>query len=181
MHQLVAAAGSILASPVLASWTDSLTADAHERWWHTHPVPLRLWIVVAVMVTGFATLAAGAAPTVAWWLFATAGAVLVVVDFRTHRLPARFVGPLALIEAATLVVTAVVEHQPDRLIRAVLAGTVVLAAGLVIALIHPPAIGLGDVNVSGIAAGLLGWTSWDKVVLGQVTVWLLALFVLMRF
>ena len=95
------------------------------------------------------------------------------MDSETYRLPARLVAPLAAAEAIILTILAVVLDQPDRLARALLAATAVTSAYLLIALICPPSIGMGDVYVTGIISGLLGWASWSQVLLGQVLIWLL--------
>ena len=64
--------------------------------------------------------------------------------------------------------------EPDRLLRAVLAAAVVGAGWFAVAFLAPSAMGLGDVRVAALAAGLLGWTSWSAVLAGQLAAFGLA-------
>ena len=64
--------------------------------------------------------------------------------------------------------------EPDRLLRAVLAAAVVGGGWFAVAFLAPPAVGLGDVRVAALAAGLLGWTSWPAVLAGQLAAFGLA-------
>ena len=118
--------------------------------------------------------AAGGTPLAAWWLFATGGAVLCVVDIQHHLLPARIVYPLAAAVFAVLVLAAVLAGEPDGLLRAVLAGVLLGGGWFTVAFIAPPAVGLGDVRVAALAAGLLGWTGWPSVLAGQLAAFGLA-------
>ena len=120
--------------------------------------------VAAILTAG----AAGGVPFVAWWLFAAAGAVLCVVDVEHHLLPGRLVYPLAVVVFAALSVSAVLAGEPERLLRAILAAAVVGAVWFAVAFTAPAAMGLGDVRVAALAAGLLGWTSWSAVLAGQL-------------
>ena len=112
--------------------------------------------------------AAVLAPPPAWWLLGTGGAVLAVVDWRTHRLPARFVHPLAAVVAVVLVGTAAVTGDWPALARAVLAAVLVGALWFVVAFVSPAAVGMGDIRVAALTAGLLGWLGWPAVLLGQL-------------
>jgi leader peptidase (prepilin peptidase)/N-methyltransferase len=169
----VAAAGALAASPVLASWTVSLAADEQQRWWRPRRVSAARWATVAVVAVLFACLGGRGVPAVAWWLLAVTGAVLAIVDSETHRLPRRLVGPLAAAELGVLVVTAMAAAEPERLLRALLAAAAVAGGYLLLAVTAPSLMGLGDVYLTGITAGLLGWASWSHVLAGQVLLWLL--------
>jgi len=70
-------------------------------------------------------------------------------------------------------VLAVVYDEPQRLLRALLAAAAVAGLYFLIALLSPPTMGMGDVYVAGITAGLLGWASWSHVLIGQIIMWLL--------
>ena len=115
---LVSVLAAITVSPLLAAWTVGLTTDPAtlERrggihggclptaWSSSRPWP-RSWPPAPPAVT----------PAPAWWLFATGGAVLCVVDAQHHLLPARMVYPLAAAVLAVLVLAAVLAGEPDRL------------------------------------------------------------------
>jgi leader peptidase (prepilin peptidase)/N-methyltransferase len=112
-------------------------------------------------------------PAAAWWLLATTGAVLAIIDSQTNRLPRRLVGPLGAAELVALAVTALVTDEPQRLVRALLAAATVAGGYLLLVVAAPALMGLGDVYLAGITAGLLGWSSWSHVIAGQVLLWLL--------
>jgi leader peptidase (prepilin peptidase)/N-methyltransferase len=168
---------SILVSPLLAGWTVGLTTDAataRTPWWWPRSVSLARFTAVAGVAAVLVVGAAGGEPRVAWWLSATGGAVFCVTDAEHHLLPARLVYPLATNVFAVLAVTAAATGEPDRLIRAILATTVVGAGWFAVAFLAPPALGLGDVRVAALAAGLLGWTNWPAVLAGQLAAFGLA-------
>jgi len=169
---VIAAAGAVAASPLLAAWTAALVRDERDRW-RLRRVSFLRWLVVAAVAAMFAVAGSPGAPSLAWWLLAVTGAVLAIVDSETYRLPARLVGPLAAVEALTLTVLAVVYDEPQRLLRALLAAAAVAGLYFLIALLSPPTMGMGDVYVAGITAGLLGWASWSHVLIGQIIMWLL--------
>jgi leader peptidase (prepilin peptidase) / N-methyltransferase len=169
----IAAAAALAASPVLASWTVTLAADQRRQWWRPRRVSAGRWATVAVVATVFACLGARGVPAAAWWLLAVTGAVLAIVDSETCRLPRRLVGPLAAAELVVLALTALVADQPQRLLRAVLAAAAVAGGYLLLVVAAPSLMGLGDVYLAGITAGLLGWSGWNHLLAGQVLLWLL--------
>src|SRR6478609_2792247 len=173
----VSVIAAILVSPLLAAWTIGLGTDpatARAPWWRPRSVSARRLVPVGAMTAVLAACAMGGEPLVGWWPFACGGAVLCVVDAEHHLLPARIVYPLAAAILATLAATAVVTGEPDRFLRAVLAAAVVGTGWFAVAFLVPSALGLGDVRVAALAAGLLGWTSWSAVLAGQLATWGLA-------
>ena len=132
------------------------------------------WAVVAVVAAGLAALAVHGSPPPGWLLLAAGGSVLAVVDVQTYRLPTPLVAGLGIAVAATLTVTAIVRHDLARLGHSMLAAAVVTACWFALALAAPSSLGLGDVWVAGLAAGLLGWSGWMPVLYGQAAAWLLA-------
>ena len=173
---LTSALAAVTVSPLLAAWTVGLTGDTDYAmpWWHPRRVSAHRLVVVAALAAVLAACAAAGTPLAAWWLFATGGTVLCVVDAQHHLLPARIVYPLAAAVFAVLVLAAVLAGEPDRFLRSVLAAAVVGGAWFAVAFLAPPAVGLGDVRVAALAAGLLGWTSWPNVLAGQLAAFGLA-------
>lgn len=168
---------AVLVSPLLAGWTVGLTtnpATAPAPWWRPRTVSLPRVATVAGAAAALVAGAAGGDPLVGWWLFATGGAVLCIVDAEHHLLPARLVYPLAAAILIALAVTAALTGDTDRFLRAVLAATVVGGGWFAVAFLAPSSLGLGDVRVAALAAGLLGWTSWSAVLVGQLAAFALA-------
>ena len=173
----MSAVGAVLVSPLLASWTIGLTTDratSTAGWWQPRRVGATRLILVAAVAAVLTATAAGSVPLAAWWLFAAAGAVLCVVDVQHHLLPGRLVYPLAFVVVVALGVSASVTGEPERLLRAILAAAMVGAVWFAVAFTTPSAMGLGDVRVAALAAGLLGWTSWSAVLAGQLAAFGLA-------
>lgn len=88
-------------------------------------------------------------------MLAGVAAVLIVIDAQVHLLPGRLVYPAAAVIAAA----ALCSRVADQLLRAVLAAAA--AAALVVGrgFLGPAAIGLGDVRLMALPAGILGCTS----------------------
>jgi leader peptidase (prepilin peptidase)/N-methyltransferase len=172
---LVAGLVLVLAvSPLLAGWSAALAGQVRAGWWRPRQVGWRRWAIVAVTAAGLTAAAAAGRPWPAWWLFAAGGAVLLVVDAHQHLLPARLVYPLGAVVAAALVVAAILGGEWDRLLRAVLAAAVVAAGWLAVKFAAPASVGLGDVRLFALTAGLLGWLSWWAVLYGEMAAFGLA-------
>ena len=78
------------------------------------------WCLCAVLLT---LLAAAGTPGPAWWILATGGAVLSVVDAQTQLLPARFTYPLAAAAGGALVLGSILGGEPAALLRAAVAAS----------------------------------------------------------
>jgi len=169
---VTATAGGMAAlavSPVLAGWTSTLvTNGGTAKWWRPSTVSPARWVTTAVPAVLLGAVAAVLAPPVAWWLLGAGGAVLAVVDARTHRLPARFVYPFAAAVAAVLGVTAAVTGAWPDLARSAFAALLVGGAWFGVALLSPAAVGMGDIRVAALTAALLGWQGWPSVLLGEL-------------
>jgi len=118
-------------------------------------------------------LATAGQPGPAWWILAAGGAVLSVVDAQTHLLPARFTYPLAAAVSCVLIIGSITGGHPAALLRAAAAAATIGAISFAIRFLSPPALGMGDVRVATLTAGLLGWTSWATLWQGQVLIALL--------
>jgi leader peptidase (prepilin peptidase) / N-methyltransferase len=123
------------------------------------------------MSTSWTTVAMSAALAVAvrpaWWLLAAGGTVLAIVDAQRNLLPTNLVYPLAVIEAAVLVVASITTHDAAALSGASLAALVV-GTGWFLPAFAADGVGLGDVRVATLTAGLLGWLGWTTVMRAQL-------------
>ncbi|MDD9206639.1 A24 family peptidase [Georgenia sp. 10Sc9-8] len=163
MTPLVTAVLTALLAGVLTPLAQRVT-DTPSRWlrWRTH-VPL-----AAVGGAGAAVLADSWAELITFAALAVGAAVLVVVDLSVHRLPDRIVGPLYPVLFAGLTVAAAVDGYWSSLGRAALAALVLLVGYFVLAFLSPSGLGLGDVKLSGLVGGFLGWLGWAHVLTGTL-------------
>jgi leader peptidase (prepilin peptidase)/N-methyltransferase len=104
----------------------------------------------------------------AFLFLAAAGVLLGVIDLRHHLLPNRVVVPSIGIGSALLLLAAVPGADWDALLRAGLGAVVLFAVFLVLALISPRGLGMGDVKLAGLIGLYLGWIGWNAVVVGAV-------------
>ena len=141
-----------------------------ERWWRG--VPARPTAVATVStltgaITGLVTSCLPPSPGLpAFWVFAVLGVGLAVIDIRRRRLPHLLTGTIAVACLVCFIVAAAISGDVDPLLRAVAAGMVTTAALLIIALMLPGQLGLGDVALAGAATLNLGWLGWHAAVLG---------------
>jgi leader peptidase (prepilin peptidase)/N-methyltransferase len=127
------------------------------------PWPELLGAAVTVAVTA---RFGWAAELPAWLWFVAVGLLLTIVDLRTRLLPNRVVAPGVVVGVALLALAAAVDGTWSALGRALLAGVVAFAALLVLALISPSGMGMGDVKLAGLLGLYLGWLSWPTVLVG---------------
>lgn len=104
----------------------------------------------------------------AFLVVAGAGVLLAAVDLRHRLLPNRVIGPAVVATAALLTVAAAVRGSWEELGRAALGAVVLFAGYLVLALISPGGLGMGDVKLAGLLGLPLGWLGWDVLLLGAV-------------
>ncbi|MGY1692284.1 prepilin peptidase [Geodermatophilus sp. SYSU D01105] len=104
----------------------------------------------------------------AFLLLATAGLLLAVIDLRHRVLPNRVVLPALGGSAALLVVPAAVEGAWVSLLRAGAGAVVLFTVFLVLALVSPGALGMGDVKLAAVLGLCLGWLSWGAVLAGAL-------------
>lgn len=115
---------------------------------------------------------ADAARVLFWSWFVLTGAVLAVIDARTHRLPRPLVGLTLVVAISLAVCIAVWVPDPDLLIRSLLAsGALVL---VYLALHLGGGMGMGDVTYASVVGLYLGSISWATVWWGTLAAFLIA-------
>ncbi|MGY1827781.1 MULTISPECIES: prepilin peptidase [unclassified Blastococcus] len=123
--------------------------------------------LLAGILFGLVGLRFGAAAELPAFLFlAGAGLLLAVVDLRHRLLPNRVVIPSVGVGLALLAVPAAVSGEWYALLRAGFGSMALFAAFLVLALISPSGLGMGDVKLAALLGLYLGWLGWSAVALG---------------
>jgi leader peptidase (prepilin peptidase) / N-methyltransferase len=110
----------------------------------------------------------GASPgeLVAFGWLAVVSVALAFVDAAVHRLPDRLTLAAYLGTAIVLIAVALAEGRLEDLIRAGLGGLALAAFYLVLLLINPAGMGLGDVKFAMSLGTALGWLGWDVLIAG---------------
>ena len=102
----------------------------------------------------------------AWVWFAAVGLLLSVIDLRERLIPNRVLVPGIAVTAALLTLAAAVDDDWSALGRAVAGGAVGFLVLLVMALLAPAGLGMGDVKLAALLGLVLGWLGWSAVLLG---------------
>lgn len=130
-------------------------------------VPAPVIVAVTALLFGLTAARLGvSADLPAYLVLAAAGVLLAVVDLRHRLLPNRVVGPALVAGALLLTGAAAVDGRWDDLAGAALGAVVLFALFLLLALISPSALGMGDVKLAGLLGLLLGWLGWPVVLAG---------------
>ena len=125
--------------------------------------------MVAVSVAGGAAVAAVVARAGAPWAasaagwFAVCAVALTFVDAWVSRLPDPLTGAALGGVLALLAVAAVTGHANGQFVRAALAGLALCGFYLLLFVIRPSGMGLGDVKFAASVGAVLGWYGWDRV------------------
>lgn len=98
---------------------------------------------------------------------------LAVIDLRTLRLPNAVTLTAYPVVALLLLLPAAIDGRWSDYGRAALAGAALLALYVVLHLINPAGMGLGDVKLAGSLGALLGWISWNALLWGAMAGFLL--------
>jgi leader peptidase (prepilin peptidase)/N-methyltransferase len=102
----------------------------------------------------------------AFLILTAAGVLLALIDLRHRLLPDRVVLPSLGIGVLLLALAALGEQTWPPLGRALLGAVVLFAVFLVLALVSPRSLGMGDVKLAALLGLYLGWLSWNAVLIG---------------
>jgi leader peptidase (prepilin peptidase) / N-methyltransferase len=133
------------------------------------PISIRYPAVELTMGLVFA--AVGARFGLAWelpgfLLFAWMLVIVAVIDARTRRIPNKLTYPLTPALLALMVIAALASGMPGLALRSLLGGVAAFVVLLVLALISPRGMGMGDVKLAAFIGIGLGYLGWGNVVVG---------------
>lgn len=95
-----------------------------------------------------------------WLAFVAVGAPLAWIDAKQHRLPNRLVAALTALALLTFGAVALGEGTALDLARAITGGVGLFLVLLLLAVIKPAAMGMGDVKLSFSIGVYLAWLGW---------------------
>jgi leader peptidase (prepilin peptidase)/N-methyltransferase len=110
---------------------------------------------------------------VAYLYLAAVSIALALIDIDTHRLPNVIVLPSALVAAVLLSAAALLGGTPATLLTAALGALALGGVYLVLALVYPGGMGMGDVKLAVVLGMFLGFLGWPQVAVGFFTAFLL--------
>ena len=140
------------------------------------PVSRRYPLVEAGTAVLFALVAhlVGASAALPAYLYLAAIAVaLALIDLDVHRLPDAIVLPSYPVGIVLLVLATAGEGEWDALLRAGIGAAALLLLYGVLFVAKPGGMGLGDVKLAGVLGLYLGWWSWEALVVGAFSAFLL--------
>ena len=136
---------------------------ATARWWQAPGVLAAACAVAAVLTL---LVHGWRADLPAAVVLAVAGVLLTAEDLASHRLPNAVLAPTAVALGLLLLVATLTTGVWDALVRAAVAAVACGLGYLVLALLRPAGLGMGDVKLGALLGAWLGWLGWGAVVLG---------------
>jgi len=134
---------------------------------HRHAVRPPLVELVTALLFALAALRFELSWELPAFLFlAASAALLAVIDAQHKLLPNRVTLPSIGIGAALLAVASLATGDGASLLRAVLGATVLYVVFVVLVLISPRSIGMGDAKLAALLGLYLGWLGWEILLLG---------------
>ncbi len=101
-------------------------------------------------------------------LFTWTLVVVGIIDARTRRIPNRLTYPLTPALLVLLTAAAIVNGQPHVAARALLGGAGAFGALLIVALVSPRGMGMGDVKLAAFIGVGLGYLGWGELLVGML-------------
>ena len=91
---------------------------------------------------------------------------LTMIDLELKRLPNPIVLPAYPITAVLLILPALAEHEPGRLLSAAIGAAALYAFYFSLMVVRPGGMGFGDVKLAGVLGLYLGFFGWEYAAVG---------------
>ncbi len=131
-------------------------------------VALRFVPELLATTTPSATIA-GILALVAYLYLAAISIALALIDLDTHRLPNVIVLPAYAVGAVLLGAASIVGGDISSLGRAAIGAGALGGLYLLLAIVRPGGMGIGDVKLAGALGLFLGWLGWDVLAVGAIS------------
>ncbi|WP_022887205.1 prepilin peptidase [Glaciibacter superstes] len=123
-------------------------------------------VATAVATAGAAAMGGATWSGLAYCIFALFAVQIAVVDWRSSLIPNILVIPAAIVGLGLLLLAALTEGRWDDLIRGAAGASGLFLAYLILALVSPTGLGMGDVKLAASVGLYLGFQSWTALILG---------------
>lgn len=160
--------GAAVLGFVLSPLAELLIAKTMPRLGALPALPVRITTaaVTGVACAAFALRFGNAPELPAFLLLAILGAQLARIDLTQHLLPNPLVVALLTGGALLLVLAWAGNGNGGALLRGLLGAAILFAAYLVLAIISPSGLGMGDVKLAGPLGLYLGYLGWSHLLYG---------------
>jgi len=159
--------------PFAAGWRGWIRPGAPCR---SCPAGHTWWLAIAGCAAAAAALTGPSPSTgpahlallVTWLVVAQACTLLTLIDLAALRLPTVLVTATGVAVCIGVVVAASVSHRPQWTLSALLGAAALGGSYLLIAVLAPGQIGMGDVRLSAVLGAALGIGGWQTLLLGAL-------------
>lgn len=110
---------------------------------------------------------------VAFLYLVAVSVALALIDLDVHRLPNSIVLPSYLVGIVLLGGAGLANGDTGSLVRAALGMAILWGAYLLMALVYPGGMGLGDVKLAGVLGLFLGFLGWPELAVGAFAAFVL--------
>ncbi len=139
------------------------------------PISMRYPIIEALTAALFVAMALlvppAALPAYLW--LAGAGVALAAIDLDTKRLPNVITYPSAVIVGVWLIGVSLATGEPGQALRTLLGGLAFAGFFLLLNVLYPRGMGMGDVKLALPLGFALAWVSWATLLVGGFLAFLL--------
>lgn len=137
-------------------------------------VLVALWAVPPILTAEGALAVASGVVALAGWLYLAAITVaLSAIDLDTRRLPDAIVLPSYLVVGVLFTTAALLGGHVDALLPMGVGALASVAFYLVLALVYPGGMGMGDVKLAGVLGLALGYAGWPALIVGVAAAFVL--------